>query len=170
MNAAAKAANVASLMPRSKINAIMPRVISSDYGLLRTTKYAVRKRCYGPLPASSDGTSVLTGNAAVVLAADEPWVDDGAGREGADEARRPDLPQLRVHFTSANTAPCACGLGLLRERISVGAAASLNLDQAGPVAPQDGPGPALEHDGRKGRGAEPPPDQQPVLVTHPSRR
>src|SRR6266851_9592380 len=48
-NAAAEAANVASLMPRSKINAIMPRVISRGYGNFADGEICDRKRCYGPL-------------------------------------------------------------------------------------------------------------------------
>jgi len=43
-NAAAKAANVASLMPRSKINAIMPRVIYSYYGNIADGEICLRKR------------------------------------------------------------------------------------------------------------------------------
>src|SRR4029077_15919254 len=34
------------------------------------------------------------------------------------------------------------------------------LDEASPVAPQDGPGLALEHDRREARSAEAPPDQE----------
>jgi hypothetical protein len=48
-NAAAKAANAVSLMARSKINAIMPRVISSDYGNIADGKYAARERFHGLL-------------------------------------------------------------------------------------------------------------------------
>jgi hypothetical protein len=48
-NAAAKATNAASLMPRSKINAIMPRVISRGYGNFADGEICDRKRCYGPL-------------------------------------------------------------------------------------------------------------------------
>jgi hypothetical protein len=49
-NAAAKAANVTSLMPRSKINAIMPRVVYHDYGNIADGEICLRKRCYEPLP------------------------------------------------------------------------------------------------------------------------
>jgi hypothetical protein len=40
-NAAAKAANLASLMPKSKMNAIMPHVIPRDYGNIADGKYAI---------------------------------------------------------------------------------------------------------------------------------
>ena len=39
-NAAAKATNVASLMPRSRINAIMPLSYLAIMAILRTAKYA----------------------------------------------------------------------------------------------------------------------------------
>src|SRR6516162_5839196 len=98
--------------------------------------------------ASSDGTSALTGtwysarfafmtrpdrgsstacscNAnetpqimPLILAAHEPRVDDGAGCEGADTARRPDLAELRVHLhLGEDSAVRVHGVGLLRERI-----------------------------------------------------
>src|SRR6516162_4693543 len=71
-------------------------------------------------------------HAAVVLAAHEPRVDDGAGRESADQTRRPDLPQLRVNLhLGEHGAVHVHGVGLLRERISAGAAASFDLGEAG---------------------------------------
>src|ERR1700720_2503817 len=83
---------------------------------------------------------------------------------------RSELPDAELQLLELETE--AVG-GDLRER-RPGALAhvlSAKLDQAGPVAPDDGSGLAREkHDGREGRGAETPPDQQPVLVTHLSRR
>src|SRR6516165_8033951 len=112
-------------------------------------------------------------HAAVVLAAHEPRVDDGAGRESADQTRRPDLPQLRVNLhLGEHGAMRVHGIGLLREWISAGAAVSLDLGKAGAaqdigialaaalvVAPVDAPA-TRQHTGVVGS------EQRRALVAH----
>jgi hypothetical protein len=52
--------------------------------------------------------------------------------KGADQARRPDLSELRVNLhLGEHGAVRVHGVGFLRERISVRAAASLDLGEAG---------------------------------------
>ena len=96
-----------------------------------------------------------------VAVCDEPPAIPASGRSELPDA---ELQSLEFEAEAVRGNLCQRRPGTLAHVLSA------ELDQTTPVAPQNGPGLALEHDGREDRGAETPTDQEPVLVTHLSRR